>query len=280
MKLHQTHPLHVRATHWINAVVVLVLLWSGFAMFVADRHFTSIVHLVPNAAWQALQLTGHQVQGRAWHLGMAIVFMANALLYAAMSLRSGSWRRIVPKRRWLREAWQAIVEELTSPRDALDRAEYNGGQRLAYSLVLAGGVLMIVTGLALWFGKQVPPLLALFGGERSALTIHVVTATALLAFIVVHVVQVLRAGLPTLLGMITGTTAPRPARARRGLAWTATVMASLVGAFSLVNATSGPSGVPVFLRWAVPARADRKPDFANRTPRHHHAGDETSTPSS
>jgi thiosulfate reductase cytochrome b subunit len=253
MEREQAHPRYVRITHWINAVALLVMLWSGFAMLVADRHFAVYVHLIPSAVWNALQLTGHRVQGRAWHLGMACVFAANAIAYACSALATGTWRRVVPHKTWLRDAWTATIEELTAPRAALKRAGYNGAQRLAYSMVLAGGALMVMTGTALWFGRRFPWLLAAFGGERVALTIHVVLAVALLAFIAVHVVQVLRAGIPALLAMISGGAGPRPVRARRGLAWTASVMASLVAAFAIANQTSGPTGVPAFLRWAVPA---------------------------
>ena len=266
MERDQVHPRHVRIAHWINAVVLLVMLWSGFAMLVADRHFAAYVHVVPSAVWSALQLAGHRVQGRAWHLGTAIAFAANAIFYAWTSLANGTWRRIMPRRTWLRDAWAAIVQELGASRAPVQRAEYNGAQRLSYALVMAGGAVMVMTGLALWFGRRFPWMMAVFGGERIALTIHVVLAVALLAFIAIHVVQVLRAGLPTLLAMVTGAAEPRPARARLGLAWSASVMASLVAAFAIVNQTSGPTGVPAFLRWAVPSHGGR---HVSRTiPRH------------
>lgn len=44
-------------------------------MLVANRHFGTYAHVIPNEAWNALQLTGHRLQGRAWHLGVAIVLM-------------------------------------------------------------------------------------------------------------------------------------------------------------------------------------------------------------
>jgi thiosulfate reductase cytochrome b subunit len=258
------HPRHIRITHWINAVILLVMLWSGFAMLVADRHFAAYVHLVPAQIWSALQLTGHKLQGRAWHLGMALAFIANALLYAISSFATGTWRRIAPRRTWLRDAWAAAIEELTAPRESLQRAEYNGAQRLSYTLVMIGGAVMVLSGLALWFGRQQPWLLAVFGGERVALTIHVVLALALIAFVVVHVVQVLRAGSATLLGMISGGVPERPARARRSVAWSAGVMASVVAAFIIAARTSGPTGVPAFLRWTVPAHGAREAAAAPR----------------
>ena len=268
----QIHPRHVRIAHWINAVVLLVMLWSGFAMFVADKDFAALVHHVPAGVWSALQLTGHRMQGRAWHLGMAIVFMANALAYAALSFARGTWRRLVPRGNWLRDAWEATVEELSAPREALQRADYNAAQRLAYTLVMAGGAVMVLTGVALWFGRRFPWMFAVFGGQRIALTIHVVLAVSLLAFIAVHLVQVLRAGLPTLLGMITGSTASGPARVRRGLGWSAGVLASLAAAFVLVARTSGPAGVPAYLRWAVPSHGARQTSSPLSAASHRHPG--------
>jgi len=262
------HPRRIRIAHWINALVLLVMLWSGFAMLVADRHFAAYVHLVPTQIWNALQLTGHKLQGRAWHLGMAVAFIGNALFYAISSFATGTWRRIVPRRTWLRDAWAAVIEELTAPRESLQRAEYNGAQRLAYTLVMIGGAVMVLTGLALWFGRQQPWMLAVFGGERTALTIHVVLALALIVFVVVHVVQVLRAGSATLLGMISGGVSERPARARRGLAWSAGVMASVLAAFVVAGRTSGPTGIPTFLRWTVPAHGTREPAGTRAHHRH------------
>lgn len=233
-------------------------------MLVGDRAFAAYVHLIPSPIWSALQLTGHRVQGRAWHLGMAIALMATAVFYASSSLVSGTWRRLAPRRTWLRDAWDATVEEIVAPRASLQRVDYNGAQRLAYTLIITGGAVMVMTGLALWFGRRFPWMLAVFGGERIALVIHVVLAVGLLAFIAVHVVQVLRAGLPTLLGMLTGSTVNRPARTRRALALGTGVMIALVAAFAIVNYTSGPTGVPVFLRWAVPSHGGFQREQAER----------------
>lgn len=262
MERQEIHPRYLRIAHWINAVVMLVLLWSGFSIFATDRSFSMFAHLVPSMLLNALQLTGHRIEGRAWHLGMAILFMANAVFYAAASLASGTWRRLVPKRTWLRDAWKATIEEITAPRESLQRSDYNGAQRLAYILVMAAAGVMVMTGLALWFGRHFPWMLAIFGGFRIALVIHVVLAFALLAFILVHLVQVLRAGLPTLLVMITGTFVNRPERARRALAWAAGVTLCIVAAFAILNFTSGPTGIPSVLRWAVPSHGDHRDGLA------------------
>ena len=133
----------------------------------------------------------------------------------------------------------------------MQQTEYNGAQKVAYTGVFVMGALMILTGLSLWFKKQVPWLIGALGGQHVVLPVHVVMATLFLAFIAIHIVQVLRAGFPTLLSMMTGTMEVRPARTRRALAWSGTVFAALVAGFTVLRLTSGPTGIPSYLQWTV-----------------------------
>lgn len=251
-----SHPAHVRIAHWINALTVLVLLWTGFSMFSTDRHFAAIVRALPPWLFTALQLRGHGPAARAWHLAFALVLIANAVWYGVSSLRSGSWRRIVPQgRTWLSDAVRDTIAELRGPQAAMERANYNGAQKLAYSGVMALGAVLIVTGVALWFGRQLPWLIRALGGQRIVLPVHVVVATLLLAFIAIHLVQVARAGLPTLFSMIVGSSDARPRAARRAFAFSGAALAAVVAGFTVLRATGGPAGVPPYLQWAV----ERKP---------------------
>ena len=110
MQHHHTHPLHVRIGHWINAVTLFALLWTGFAMLASNRHFAMIVHALPAWLWSGLQLRGHALSGRAWHLGFALVMIANALWYAVATVRTASWRRLLPNARtWLQDAVRATI---------------------------------------------------------------------------------------------------------------------------------------------------------------------------
>lgn len=238
MKGDIVHPARTRIAHWANAAVVVMLLWSGFAMFAADKEFAGWVALLPPWFWSALQLTGHRMQGRAWHLGMAIVFTANGLFYVVSAMRSARFQR----------TWRSL---------------YHAPQRYAYLGVFAMAAAMVLSGVALWFHKQLPWLIAALGGEHIVLPAHVILALLLIAFIGVHVLQVLRAGLPTLLSMITGTLEMRPARTRLAVSRVAMAAAALAIAFVAVRTTSGPTGIPVFLRWAAPARGGGSGDGAH-----------------
>lgn len=254
----QIHPLHVRIGHWISALTVFALVWTGFAMFANNRHYAPIVHALPAWLWSGLQMTGHGTVGRAWHLGFAIVMIANALWYGIAALRSTSWRRIVPSgRTWFGDALRATLAELRHPRETMQPSAYNAAQKIAYTGVLVLGMLLIVSGVALWFKSHIPWLLAGLGGARVVLPAHIIIATLVLTFIIIHLTQVVRAGVPTLLSMIAGTTDMRPQRTRRALAFSGAVLATLLAGFTAIRLTSGPSGVPIYLRWAV-ERSDQR----------------------
>lgn len=222
-------PLLVRVTHWTNALTFGVMLWSGFAMFAGDRKFAWVVNLLPASFWSALHLSNHEGVGRAWHLAFALLLIANGLLYTLSTILTGRWRRV----------------------------QYQLAQRGAYAVVLVLAALMVVTGIDLWFGRQLPWLAAVFGGQRNVLLVHVCSATVFILFILVHVVQVARAGLPTLVSMLAGTSTLRPAGMRRVALASVAALVMLAGGVAGVRALAGPTGIPPFLAWTQEHREVR-----------------------
>ncbi len=85
---------------------------------------------------------------------------------------------------------------------------YNVLQKLAYLIVVLVLLpLMLATGLAMSPGMDAgyPFLLDIFGGRQSARTIHFITASGIVLFVVVHLVMVLITGVwNNLRSMITG----------------------------------------------------------------------------
>jgi thiosulfate reductase cytochrome b subunit len=85
---------------------------------------------------------------------------------------------------------------------------YNALQKLTYLLVIFLALpMMIATGLTMspGFDAVAPWLLDVFGGRQSARTLHFIAATALVAFVVVHVAMVIASGLfNNMRSMITG----------------------------------------------------------------------------
>lgn len=191
MERSQTHSIRTRTAHWTNALLVLFLLWTGFSMFSVDRDFQTYVRLVPQAFWHAIHFAGTKRQLVPLHEYAGLFFAVNGLLYVVWLGISGGWKRILP----LGGRWQH------DPQRPLD---YSVPQRLAYSGILTGALVMAVTGIALWFRHQIPWLLAALGGGHVVLPVHVVLATLLLGFIGVHVSQVFLAGAVTFRSMTVG----------------------------------------------------------------------------
>ncbi|MBB4351554.1 thiosulfate reductase cytochrome b subunit [Rhizobium cellulosilyticum] len=85
---------------------------------------------------------------------------------------------------------------------------YNALQKLTYLFVIFLLLpVMIATGLTMSPGLDAfaPWLIDLFGGRQSARTLHFITASALVAFVVVHVAMVLVSGVfNNMRSMITG----------------------------------------------------------------------------
>ena len=191
MEREHTHTLRTRTAHWLNAAIIAFMLWTGFSMFSGDRHFAWIVRLLPAAFWHALHFAGTKRELFTWHVYAGTFFGINGLAFVVSLFVTGAWRRVVP----IGKKWK---------HDAARPLDYTVPQRFAYTGVLAAAALMVLTGLALWFKRQIPWLLAALGGERLVLPVHVVLATGVLAFIAIHVLQVLRAGIPTIRSMTVG----------------------------------------------------------------------------
>jgi thiosulfate reductase cytochrome b subunit len=251
------HSGPVRITHWVNVVVLLVLVMSGLQIFNAHpalyigaksnfedpimamgtvregddlKGVTSIFgYTFPTTGvfglsgdaesgydehgfpW-SVTLPGHRdlSLGRRWHFFFAWLFLFNGLAYLAWSLGSGHLRRdLAPSRQELGHIGSSIAEHarLKFPKGE-EAKRYNVLQKLAYLIVaLILLPLMLVTGLAMSPGMDAafPILLEVLGGRQTARTIHFITASGIVLFVVVHLVMVLLSGLwNNLRSMITG----------------------------------------------------------------------------
>jgi thiosulfate reductase cytochrome b subunit len=168
-------------------------------------------------AWLTLPSYQDLAAGRRWHLFFAWVFVTNGLVYLAYGLLSGHFRRnLAPDRQELapRRFWQEISDHARLRFPTGERARhYDVLQKLTYIAVIAGLLpLMLLTGLTMSPGMDavVPVLLDIFGGRQSARTIHFITASLLVTFVVVHLAMVILSGLwNNLRSMVTGRYAIR-----------------------------------------------------------------------
>jgi thiosulfate reductase cytochrome b subunit len=157
---------------------------------------------IPSARWLAM--------GRQWHLFFAWVFVINGLLFTAYALISRHLTRdLTPTRTDFRAIRKAIIDHLRLRHAKGDEAKrYNVLQKLAYLGVMFGlAPLIVLTGLAMspTIDAAFPWLLTVFGGRQAARTIHFIACFSFVAFIVIHVGQVILTGFfNNIRSMVTG----------------------------------------------------------------------------
>lgn len=161
-----------------------------------------------------ITLPGYQdlATGRRWHFFFAWLFVLNGLAYMIYGIFAGHFRRdLVPSRDQLTAAHlkQEIADHarLRFPKGEEAR-RYNALQKIAYLAVIFILLpLMILTGITMSPGMDaaLPWLADLFGGRQTARTIHFISASLLVAFVIVHLFMVVASGLwNNLRSMVTG----------------------------------------------------------------------------
>ena len=216
------HSLTVRALHWLNVPLLAVMWWSGLRIYNAnDVHAIDVLGLrfefFPQPVYDALDADHRLARGIGHHLTFGWLFTLVGLAYVAHLARRGRWRRLVPDRRALASIPAVVAHELGLRAEAPELQGYNPAQQLAYTLAVAWGAVMVVTGLAIYKPVQLRPLVVLLGGYETARLIHFTTALLLVVFVAVHLVQVARAGWSNFASMVNGYRLdPAPGRHGRG----------------------------------------------------------------
>lgn len=197
----RVHPPLVRIAHWINVLAILLMVLSGWRIYNASPLFG---FKFPND-WTLGGWLGGALQ---WHFAALWLLVVNGLLYVGYGVFSGHFRRKllpVTPRAVLRDVGQALRGNLAHD----DLRVYNAAQRAAYLGAIALGVVLVLSGLAIWKPVQFQELAALMGDYEGARYVHFFAMVALLLFVAVHVVMV--ALVPrTLPTMFTGRARVRP----------------------------------------------------------------------
>lgn len=222
------HASVVRATHWLTAACFIALVVSGIEVLISHPRFywgeTGNVNMaplftIPIPASRHGVPTGYGYVlpdqngwSRALHFQTAWALVFTALVYGIYGIVSGHFRKhILPLRSELTRAKLkaiAIHHLRFQPIDPAEAWTYNVLQRITYALVI-----FVVFPLMIWTGLAMSPAIAgafpssvsLLGGQQSARTIHFFGTLVLVAFLVVHIVMVWRAGLKSRMrAMMTG----------------------------------------------------------------------------
>ncbi len=189
------HPIWLRATHWFNAIAVVIMIMSGWRIYDASPIFDFVIPpAITFGGW-----LGGAIQ---WHFAAMWLLAGNGMVYLLANLFSGRlWRKFFPLT-W-RALWADLVAAAHGKLAHDDLRRYNAVQRLAYLFVIADIVTLVISGLVLWKSVQFPLLRELLGGYEFARRVHFFAMAALVAFIVAHLAMV--ALVPrTLLAMTRG----------------------------------------------------------------------------
>lgn len=212
------HRLSVRICHWVNAVVFLMLLLSGWVILLAHpRLYWGEVGYYGDPAWLDLPLSeslAYSGYARSVHFLAAWVLVINGAFYLLYGLANGHFlRRLVPTfaqlqpAQVMRDLWAHLGFKVHVGADN----SYNLLQKISYL-----GVLFVLLPLVLLTGLTMSPaittdcpwLFDMFGGRQSARSLHFIVASLLLLFSLVHVFQVVLLGFRhQVMAMITGRSA-------------------------------------------------------------------------
>ena len=190
------HPWPVRVMHWTNAVVMIVMIGSGWGIYDDSVIFGFVYfpHWLRIGDWAAKSLL--------WHFAGMWLLFANGAAYLIYGIVTGRLKeRLLPIR---------VSEFIRTVRDTLhfriehdDLTTYNAVQKTLYIVVILAGISQVVTGVAIWKPIQFSGLVWLLGGFQIARLIHFLGMAIIVGFLVVHVALALLVP-STLKAMLTG----------------------------------------------------------------------------
>lgn len=200
------HPAIVRSCHWLAAVAVPILIASGLEVFAA---FPSFGDKVPADEFPApppgLRLGGWLGGALQWHLTFAWVFAGAGMAYFIYQLATRNYRQVLFTRHDMRGVWPMIRHYLRLGPMPRMEGTYNPLQKLAYTAVIGLGLVLLVTGMALYKPVQLSWLVASLGGFRLVRIWHFAAMCGLLAFIPGHLIMVFLHGWKNFASMWTGS---------------------------------------------------------------------------
>src|ERR1700754_1107129 len=135
-------PAWVRTVHWINAVAMILMIMSGWQIYNASPLF--------NFRFSSSLTLGSWLGGALlWHFAAMWLLMVNGLIYLVMGIVTGRFRsKLLPITPGgvISDTKAALTFKLSHA----DLTRYNQIQKLLYAGVIVVGVLIVLSGLAIW----------------------------------------------------------------------------------------------------------------------------------
>ena len=161
------YTFHERLVHWLAAVSYVYLLLTGLAFW------------SPWLFWIAIVLGGPTVS-REIHPWAGLIFVAATFLMFRMW---GTQMRETPAdKAW----WQAMPRYIRNEDEAMPSADrFNPGQKLLFWGFFICGILLLLSGLILWFTELIPWNLRFL--RYLAVIIHPAAALITIGLFMIHV---------------------------------------------------------------------------------------------
>ncbi len=188
----RVHSRFVRATHWINAIAILIMIGSGWRIYNNVPIFPWLTFPEwatlggdPEITYKLNKDVGFS-NALLWHFAAMWVFFINGIVALSAGILSGRLHM-----KWLPVSISELIHDI---REALsfnlahdDITVYNAVQKLLYIGVILAAILMLVSGLAIWKPVQFQTLTWLFYDFQGARLAHFIGMSAIVLFLVVHV---------------------------------------------------------------------------------------------
>jgi thiosulfate reductase cytochrome b subunit len=219
LSLAYKHRLAIRWMHWINFPLLALMIYSGILIYWADSHHEglnahryyrigvgdwTLLQFFPDWFYRKLHLQFQLAKGLGYHFFFMWFFALNGLTYVLYTIFSGEWRYLVPNRGSFQEARQVFLHDVGIGKSHPPRRKFNGAQQIAYTVVMLMAVGSLLTGLAIYKPAQLHVLTTWLGGYEMARWLHFWLTMGFVAFFLIHVAQVIRAGWNNFRAMIIG----------------------------------------------------------------------------
>ncbi len=200
----------VRVTHWVNVVAIIVMAGSGMRIFNAHPAFARPGERFPLNPWEGHAIPKWLTFGawlggaRHWHFAMMWILVLNGLAYLVFLFLHGEWRDVVPRKGDARDAIEMLRFYLFLRRDHPIQGKHNALQKSAYFAMPVLGVIIVLSGLAIWKPVTLGFITVLFVNYKWARVVHFVAMVLLIVLALIHVFMVFAVDPYALRSIITG----------------------------------------------------------------------------
>jgi len=161
------YSFHERLIHWLTGISYVYLLLTGLSFW------------TPWLFWIALVLGGGTVS-REWHPWIGLVFIIGVSLMFRMWGRQ--MRETPADKAW----WAAIGYYVRNEDEKMPSADrFNPGQKLLFWGFFWNGILLLLSGIILWFPQYIPANLSIV--RMLAVIVHAVCFLLTVALFIIHV---------------------------------------------------------------------------------------------